>query len=126
MQNPRQLLDFYPYSYYILWLQFFLYNFVAYRAFTEKHYNNVFASFLIAIRSEKYCERPVKLFYLNETVLFKPRLGRHSKRQKYFHGKRQTVGCFIPAETSMRMRQRGQGVLPRIVRTGETRSYDPR
>lgn len=86
----------------------------------------MFASFLFAIRAKRYCKRPVKLFHLNETVLFKPRLGRRSKRQKYFHGKRQTVGRFIPAETSMRMRQRGQGVLPRIVRRGETRSYDPR
>lgn len=46
-----------------------------------------------------------------------------SECRKYFHGKRQTAaGCFIPAETSMRMGQRGQGGLPRIEE--ETRSYD--
>ena len=53
-------------------------------------------------------------------------MGRHSERRKYLHGKRQTVGRFIPAETSMRMRQTGQGVVPRIACRGETRSYDPR
>lgn len=48
------------------------------------------------------------------------RVWKERERRKYFFGKHQTDGCFIPAETSMRMGQRGQGGLPRIVCGGDT------